>query len=135
MSRVTASPHFFKPLVRALVAGLITLGVLAVRFPAPLEVAADATRSPNPAKSAWFLLWIQELVAWDTNWIYAALALAVLLVSLPWLPAAPVQRAGWFQRSQRPVWVATLLAFLGVVILTVVALFFRGADWCLVAPF
>ena len=134
MSRVPASPHFLGPLKRALVATLAILGLLAVCFPAPLEIPADPMTPPNPAKSAWFLLWIQELVSHHALAIYPALALALLLIALPWLPATRVQRAGWFQRPHRAIWIATLIAFAGIVVLTVLALFFRGADWCLVAP-
>lgn len=135
MSRVPASPHFFVPVKRALYGGLAVLFVLAMLFPAPLENPADASRPPNPAKSAWFLLWIQELVAWRTTAIYAAVLLAALLVALPWLRTAAVPRARWFDQEQRPVWIAALLAFAFVVVLTVVAMFFRGSDWCFVVPF
>ncbi len=135
MSRVPASPHFFKPLKRAFFAMLAFLALLAVFIPAPLEIPADPMTPPNPAKSAWFLLWIQELVSHHALAIYPTLALALLLVALPWLPVMPVEHAAWFQRRHRVVWVATLLVFAGVVGLTIVALFFRGAGWCLVAPF
>ena len=132
---VPSSPHFFRPVKRALVAGLACLAVLAALCPAPLEIAADSAHPPNPAKSAWFLLWLQELVSYDTLAIYAALALATLLIALPWLPLDRVEHAGWFQRAHRAVCVCVLLAFLGLVALTAVGLFLRGPDWRLVIPF
>lgn len=135
MSRVSASPYFFRPVKRAFVAGVAILCLLAVWFPAPLEVAADPAKSPNPAKSAWFLLWIQELVSYNTLAIYAALVMAVLLLILPWLPIAPVTHAAWFQRAHLAVSVLVLFVFFAVVVLTVLGFFFRGPDWCLVAPF
>lgn len=135
MSRLPASPHFFRPVKRALLAGLAILFLLAIWFPAPLEVAANPAKPPNPAKSAWFLLWAQELVSYDTMAIYAALALAIFLVALPWLRVAPVQHAAWFQREHWPVTIVVLFAFVALVVLTIVGLYFRGKDWCLVAPF
>ncbi len=132
---VSSSPHFFRPVKQAFLAALAALLLLAALFPAPLEVAADPSRPPNPAKSAWFLLWIQELVSWDTLAIYAALALAALLVALPWLSTRPVESASWFPRNLRVVFVLVLLASLAVLVLTAVGLFFRGPDWRFVAPF
>jgi hypothetical protein len=120
---------------RAFLAGFAALLALAALFPAPLEVAADPARPPNPAKSAWFLLWIQELVSWSTLAIYAALALALLLVTLPWLEERPAESASWFPRNLRIVAVLVVLVCLGIVVLTAVGLFFRGPDWRFVAPF
>jgi hypothetical protein len=135
VSRVPASPYFFRPVKRALLAGLVTLCALAILFPAPLEVAANPSRPPNPAKSAWFLLWIQELVSYDTITIWIALVLALLLFALPWLPVAQIQNASWFQKQHRALAALVVLAFVAIVGLTIVGLFFRGANWCLVTPF
>ena len=111
------------------------LCLLAALFPAPLEVAADPASPPNPAKSAWFLLWIQELVSYNTLAIYLAVALAIILLVLPCVPGRPAEHAAWFQPAHRFVAVLALVALIAVLALTVVGLFFRGADWCLVAPF
>lgn len=132
---VPSSPHLLRPVKRAMLACVVALALLAALIPAPLDVAADPASPPNPAKSAWFLLWIQELVSYDTGAILAALALALLLIGLPWLPVAALDRAAWFHRAHRPVAVLALLAFAGLVALTVVGLFFRGSDWRLVSPF
>ena len=48
------------------VPGAAVLLLLAALVPAPLETPADPAHAPNPAKSAWFLLWIQELVSYST---------------------------------------------------------------------
>ena len=91
---------------------------------------------PNPAKSAWFLLWIQELVSYGTLAIYAAVALAALLVALPWLPvpARSSTRAGSPASTGRSRWPCSRRRRL-VLALTVVGLFLRGPDWRLVLPF
>ena len=130
---VASSPHFFRPVKRAFLAALAALLVLAALFPAPLEVAADPSRPPNPAKSAWFLLWIQELVSWNTLAIYVALALALLLVALPWLWTRPAESASWFPRNLRVILFLVLFASLAVLVLTAVGLYFRGSDWRFVA--
>jgi hypothetical protein len=132
---VASSPHFFRPVKRSFLAGLAVLFLLAALLPAPLEVAADPSRPPNPAKSAWFLLWIQELVSWNTLAIHATVALAVLLVALPWLAGRPTESASWFPRDLRFVALLVLLVSLAVLVLTAVGLFFRGSDWRFLAPF
>jgi hypothetical protein len=132
---VRSSPHFFRPVGRALLLGVLVLAALAYLVPAPLEPPADPAQAPNPAKSAWFLLWIQELVSHGTAFVYVALALAALLVALPWLPLAKLEQARWLPREHRWLAVGVLLAAALVLGLTLVGLFLRGPDWHLVSPF
>ena len=134
-TRVPSSPYFFRPVKLATLLGTILLLVLAALLPAPLESPADPAHPPNPAKSAWFLLWIQELVSYNTRAIWIAVTLSLALVALPWLPLQRGDRAAWFPREQRLVSAAVLLASLLVLALTTVGLFLRGSDWRLVLPF
>lgn len=130
---VKSSPHFFRLITRSMYALTALLLLLAALIPAPLQEMADPARTPNPAKSAWFLLWIQELVSWSRFMIYPVLLLACLFLLLPWLPAVPrIHRAVWFPREQWPVSLGTVIAAAAIVLLTVVAMFFRGANWSLV---
>jgi hypothetical protein len=136
MSRfVKSSPHFFRPVGRSMLLGIAALLVLAALVPAPLETPADPAHAPNPAKSAWFLLWIQELVSYSTPAIYVAVALATLLVALPWLPVPKLEHARWLPREHRWVGLAVIAAAAFVLALTVVGLCLRGPDWRLVLPF
>jgi hypothetical protein len=132
---VKSSPHLFRPVGRAFLLGVGALLLLSALVPAPLEPPADPGHPPNPARSAWFLLWIQELVSYGTPAIYVAVALVALLVALPWLPLRRREHASWLPREQWPVAVAVLLAAVFVLTLTVVAFFLRGPDWRLVLPF
>jgi hypothetical protein len=132
---VPASPYFFRPVLRAMAAGIVALFALAALVPAPLRNAADPARPPNPAKSAWFLLWIQELVSHGTAWVYAVLALAVLFFALPWLRRGRAERAAWLQPGERVVGALTIALALAVGALTVLAYFFRGESWRLIVPF
>ena len=136
MSRyVKSSPHFFRPVGRSMLLGVAALLVLSFLVPAPLETPADPAHPPNPAKSAWFLVWIQELVSYSTPAIYVAVALAALLLALPWLPVPRLEHARWLPREHWPLALVVLLAALFVLGLTVVGLFLRGPDWRLVLPF
>ena len=132
---VPSDPHFFRIVIRSAVAWLAVLGAAAWWLRAPLQRAADPAHAPNPAKAAWFLLWIQELVAHGTPWLYAALTLVVAFVALPWLRRTPAEHARWFAPGERVVGAFTLALALAVLVLTLVALLLRGPGWQGAAPF
>ncbi|MDA8414780.1 MAG: selenite/tellurite reduction operon b-type cytochrome membrane protein ExtQ [Desulfobacteraceae bacterium] len=130
---VKSSPHFFRMIGRSLWLLIVTLLVLAALFPAPLQTVADPATTPNPAKSAWFLLWTQELVSWSRWMMYAMITLGLLFMFLPWLPGQMrSHHARWFPPGQRAVSLLTMAAFIAILVLTVVALVFRGPNWSLV---
>ncbi|MCM0082143.1 cytochrome B6 [Geomonas sp. Red32] len=132
---VKSSPHFFRPVGRALLLLVVLLAALAPFIPAPLQEAADPAHTPNPVKAAWFLLWIQELVSHSRLMIYPVLAGALFFLFLPWLPGQlRVNRATWFPRELRWINLATVTVFVAIVVLTVVALYFRGENWSLSFP-
>lgn len=133
--QVPSSPHFFRLIRRGLLVIAAFLLVAAWLVPAPLETAADPMRPPNPAKSAWFLLWIQELVSHGTAWMYGVLLLAGLLMALPWLRRASGERAAWLQPGERLVGGIVIVLFVLVVALTATGLFLRGENWQLRGPF
>lgn len=132
---VSSEPRFFRLVTLGFAACSVALLLLAVFIPAPLELAADPAHAPNPAKSAWFLLWIQELVSYSTSAIYGALLLIAVLAALPWLPVPELERAAWFPREHRPVTILVLAACGLILVLTAVGLFMRGPNWDFVSPF
>ncbi len=118
--------------------GLFVLFVtsLALFVPAPLQEQATIARVPNPVKSAWFLLWIQELVSYSKYMIDLVLLLALLFLFLPWLPSlSPAQKARWLPREQLPVSVLVIVTYLAILGLTIIAIYFRGENWSFVLPF
>jgi len=110
----------------AFVAALCALAAL---FPAPLQEPADIGKVPNPAKSAWFLLWIQELVSYSRNLIYAVVLVAAFFLVLPYTRWG--RGDDGTDRSRWPVAALALAVFSSIVILTIIALLFRGKDWTL----
>jgi len=133
---IKSSPYFFRLIGYAMAATVAGLLVLALLFPAPLQEPANLGVVPNPVKSAWFLLWIQELVSYSAYLIYLVIAGALLFLFLPWLPvSSPAHKAKWFPRDQRLITAATIALFFAIVALTVVASFFRGENWSLISPF
>ncbi len=130
---VKSSPHFFRIIKIAFALLVVILLVLALFIEAPLQGPADISRVPNPSKSAWFLMWTQELVSYSSLMVYLILGAGLLFLLLPWLPVSPeAERARWFSRDQRGVNVIVVLTFAGIVLLTIVAMYFRGENWALV---
>lgn len=133
---VKSKPYFFRLIKLSMALGVTALLVLAALIPAPLQEPADIARVPNPVKSAWFLLWIQELVSYSKYLINFVILLAVIFILLPWLPGStPARKAEWWRREQLPVNISALTLVVIVVTLTIIAMFFRGKNWDFIVPF
>ncbi len=130
-----SSPHFFRLIRYAFWLCLVLLMVLAALIPAPLQEPARLAVVPNPVKSAWFLLWIQELVSYRIWLMYPLIVSGVLFVALPWLQHTSIEHAAWFGRPQRLIAWSVFLGFILIVLLTIIGLYFRGKNWGLVWPF
>lgn len=127
---VKSSPRFFRLIEGSALLLTALLLLLATLIQAPLQEAANPALTPNPVKSAWFLLWFQELVSWSRLMIYPILLLGGLFLLLPWLPGSRhIHRACWFPKEQFGISIFTMLVFIAILTCTVVALFFRGANW------
>lgn len=130
---VKSSPRFFRLIGCSALLFTALLLVAAVFWPAPLQEPASPALTPNPVKSAWFLLWIQELVSWSRLMIWPVIGTGALFFLLPWLPGqVRSHHAEWFAPGQRLVACFTLLVWAGIVILTLIAMFLRGANWSLI---
>lgn len=133
---IKSAPRFFRLIAGSglLFTALVLVG--AIFLPAPLLGPADAGAPPNPAKSAWFLLWIQEVVSHRTSLVYPVLLLGLVFLFLPWLPLfGTVQAASWLPRTQRAVNLLALVTFVAIVLLSIIAAVFRGPQWTFVRPF
>ena len=117
-----------------LLVGLLLL--LAFIIPAPLQNPGNLEKSPNPAKAAWFFLWIQELVSYSTHLIYIIILVGLCFFLLPYLPGiSEAKQAKWLPKDQLWVNIVTLFTFLGILALTIIAMFFRGGNWAFVSLF
>jgi len=130
---VKSSPGFFRLIARSMQLLIAATLALALICPAPLQEAANPAMTPNPVKSAWFLLWLQELVSWSRFMIWPVIGLGALFFILPWLPGQlRSHHAVWFPAGQRSFSWLSVLIFIAIILLTLTGLFFRGANWSLV---
>jgi len=133
---IPTSPFLFRMIKRAMVLLIGMLLLLSFFVPAPLNEPANMTRTPNPAKAAWFFLWIQELASYSKSLIYMILLIGLFFLLLPFLPrVSQAGQAKWLPKDQRWINIVTLLTFLGILALTVIAMFFRGENWAFVSLF
>jgi quinol-cytochrome oxidoreductase complex cytochrome b subunit len=135
-------------------ASIVTLGtfavmsILAALARSPLEEAANALVTPNPAKAPWYFLWLQEIVTDTTVRIgsftingafIGGVILPGVLVGLltlwPWLDRSPAGAAGvWFPRTRRAQNIAFIVLMLAILVLTFIGTFMRGPYWQIYWP-
>jgi lysylphosphatidylglycerol synthetase-like protein (DUF2156 family) len=121
---------------RALVLLIGVLLLLAFIVPAPLQNPGNLEKSPDPAKAAWFFLWIQELVSYSTHLIYIIMLVGLGFFLLPYLPGiSEAKQAKWLPKDQQWINIVTLIIFLVISALTIIAMFFRGGNWAFVSLF
>jgi hypothetical protein len=117
----------------ATLAVMIPLFLFSIYVAAPLEEVADPSFSMNPSKAPWYFLGLQELLVYFSPWV-AGVAIPLIIVfglaAIPYLdvPSGPVRM--W----ARYPWAGPLGVLFGAgvglwLLLTVVGLYFRGANW------
>src|SRR6266542_587973 len=122
---------------------IAVLSIMAVLMRSPLEAAANALVTPNPAKAPWYFLWLQEIVT-DTTIHLGSFTvngafvggvilpgiLVTLLTVWPWLDRSPAGVAGvWFPQSRRAQNWTFLVVCLVIIVLTLIGTFLRGPYW------
>ena len=127
-----------------LVLGTIAaVSLLSVYVRSPLEEAANALITPNPAKAPWYFLWLQEIVT-DTTIRIGAFTingafiggvvlpglLVTLLIVWPWIDRSPAAAAGrWFPRTRRTQNALFLAIVALVLVFTLIGTLCRGPYW------
>jgi len=118
---------------------LTLVGVLLVSlfFNAPLEEPVNVMHPPNPAKAPWYFLGLQELVSYSAFWggIGIPTIEVLMLFLLPYIDRTKVGVGRWFAKERLlPNTLFMLFAVINI-ILMVIGIFFRGANWEFVSPF
>jgi len=139
---VVAIPAVARRVAVVTLATWLVVTVLAIVIPSPLEDAANALLTPNPAKAPWYFLWLQEIVADTTvrvgsvvvngafiGGVLLPTALLVLMTLWPWLDRSPAAVVGRTMPRERRTQVLVFIALAAFILaLTVVGLL-RGPSW------
>jgi len=145
---VSSIPDLTRRIAIVVLGTIAAISILAVFVHSPLEEAANALVTPNPAKAPWYFLWLQEIVtdttlklgSFTVNGAFiGGVILPGILVGLlavwPWLDRSPAAAAGrWLPQSRRTQNLVFLLLVLVVLALTFVGTFCRGPYWQLYWP-
>ena len=134
--------HCWPHLVRIeFVIGLISLilvTIWSIVIDAPLEEAANATRTPNPSKAPWYFLGLQEMLVYFDPWVAGVVLPSLIIVGLMLIPYLDVnpKGVGYYTFRQRPFAVSIFcFGFLVLwIFLIVVGVFLRGPGWNFFAP-
>ncbi|MGE5819026.1 MAG: cytochrome C [Deltaproteobacteria bacterium] len=136
--KVHTWPHLVR--LEFLVAILVfaVLIIWSVSVDAPLEEAANPTRTPNPSKAPWYFLGLQEMLVYFDPWHAGVVLPSLIIVGLMVIPFIDINPKGngYYCFKDRKYEILTF--FLGFHVLWVsmiiIGTFFRGPGWNLFWP-
>ncbi len=67
--KVHAWPHLVRAEFIAAILALLFLVIWSLVLDAPLELPADPSKTPNPAKAPWYFLGLQEILVYFDPWM------------------------------------------------------------------
>jgi hypothetical protein len=134
--------HTWPHLVRSefLVTLFVIVGMIlwSLLVDAPLEEAANPTRTPNPSKAPWYFLGLQEMLVYFDPWYAGVVLPTFIIIGLMVIPFIDINPKGngYYTFSERKWEILTF--FLGFHVLWLVTIivgtFFRGPGWNLFWP-
>jgi len=134
-----AWPHLlFREFLATLIV-LIALFAWSMLVQAPLDAPADPAFSPNPSKSAWYLLGLQELLGYFDPW-FAGIVLPFMAVTglmlIPFLDPDHKGSGSYAFDHRRGAVTLFLFAWLFLWVLPIaIGAFLRGPNWNFFGPF
>jgi quinol-cytochrome oxidoreductase complex cytochrome b subunit len=126
--RLTPSyPFAFLREVNTLLFTTVALMICALVWDAPLQEQANPAVTPNPAKSPWYFLGVQEMVSYDALWggIVAPGLMVTAALALPYLDRTASRRYG---DRKIAIFVFTFVLLVNLVLI-LVGLYCRGPGW------
>src|SRR5919109_3137501 len=129
-------PHLLSIEFLAAVVMSIFLLLMGLFINAPLEELANGNVTPAVAKAPWYLLGLQELLAYFHPTVAGVLAPTFVLVGAAFIPYVDRENLLATRPSERKTAVIlfTLFCALGL-LLTFVGIFFRGPGYTFIVPY
>src|SRR6476620_5538880 len=96
---------------------MVVLTVWSITIDAPLEEAANPTRTPNPSKAPWYFLGLQEMLVYFDPWHAGVVLPSMIIVGLMVIPFIDINPKGngYYTWTERKFAIATfLVGFLGM---------------------
>ncbi len=136
--KVHTWPHLVRMefLVALFILGALTLWALTVD--APLEEAANPTRTPNPSKAPWYFLGLQEMLVYFDPWNAGVVLPSLIIVGLMVIPYIDINPKGngYYCFKDRKWEILTFFFGFHILWITMIIIgtFFRGPGWNLFWP-
>jgi hypothetical protein len=136
--KVHTWPHLVRMefLVALFILGALTLWALTVD--APLEEAANPTRTPNPSKAPWYFLGLQEMLVYFDPWNAGVVLPSLIIVGLMVIPYIDINPKGngYYCFKDRKWEILTFFFGFHILWITMIMIgtFFRGPGWNLFLP-
>ena len=73
---------------------IVGLTVWSIVIDAPLEEAANPTKTPNPSKAPWYFLGLQDILVYFDPWFAGVIAPVLIIVGLMLIPYLDVNPKG-----------------------------------------
>lgn len=135
--RLPTTPWLYRAEGAVALATIGTLIALSMIIDAPLYERADPVHPPNPAKSPWYFVGLQEMVSYSAfiGGVVAPAALLAFAVLAPLVDRSRRPGGVWFARER--IWLDGLFAaiLLSQIAFIVVGQWFRGKNWEMILPF
>ncbi len=117
---------------------IIGLTVWSIVIDAPLEEAANPTKTPNPSKAPWYFLGLQDILVYFDPWFAGVVAPVLIIVGLMMIPYLDVNPKGngYYTYTERKfaIWVYSFGFVVLWIALIIMGVFLRGPGWNLFMP-
>ena len=119
---------------------LVVIGLTAwsIVIDAPLEEAANPSKTPNPSKAPWYFLGLQDILVYFDAWFAGVIAPVLIIVGLMLIPYLDVNPKGngYYTYHERKVaiWVYAFGFLVLWIALIIMGVFLRGPGWNLFMP-
>lgn len=117
---------------------IILLTVWSIVIDAPLEEAANPTKTPNPSKAPWYFLGLQDILVYFDPWFAGVVAPVLIIVGLMLIPYLDVNPKGngYYTYTERKlaIWVYCFGFLVLWISLIIMGVFLRGPGWNLFMP-
>ncbi len=136
--KVHTWPHLVRLEFLVALLVFVVLIIWSISIDAPLEEAANPTRTPNPSKAPWYFLGLQEMLVYFDPWHAGVVLPSLIIVGLMLIPFIDINPKGngYYCFKERKYEILTF--FLGFHVLWVsmiiIGTFFRGPGWNLFWP-
>ncbi len=136
--KVHTWPHLVRMEFLVALFVLVVLVLWSLAIDAPLEEAANPTRTPNPSKAPWYFLGLQEMLVYFDPWYAGVVLPSLIIVGLMMIPFIDINPKGngYYAFKERKYEILTF--FLGFhvfwVSMIIIGTFFRGPGWNLFWP-